>query len=198
MFWKGRGRADAATEVVVPFDADRTAVEAAKRDPDAFGSLYRKYVAQIYSLALYETRDPHVAEDITEGVFLKALAALPGFREQGEGERSSFKVWLYAITRNVISNERRSQRRHPADPIEFALDLRAPDDPAAAAETRLEAQRAWAAVMELPPERRQAVVLRFVNELSAREIGEIMGKSEGAVRVLIHRALVSVRARLAS
>ena len=57
-------------------------------------------------------------------------------------------------------------------------------------------QRALEAVMELPPERRQAVVLRFVNELSAREIGEIMGKSEGAVRVLIHRALVSVRQRL--
>jgi len=152
-------------------------------------------VAQIYSLALYETRDPHVAEDITAMTFLKALAALPRFREQGEGLESTFKVWLYAIARNVISNERRRHRRHPEDPIELALDLRAPDDPAATAETRLEARRALAAVMELPPERRQAVVLRFVNELSAREIGEIMGKSEGAVRVLIHRALVSVRRR---
>jgi RNA polymerase sigma-70 factor (ECF subfamily) len=176
---------------------DRHAVAAAKKDPDAFESLYRKYVAQIYSLALYETRDPHAAEDITEGVFLKALAALPRFREQGEGDGSTFKVWLFAIARNVISNDRRQRYRHPEDPIEFALDLRAPDDPAAAAETRLEARRAWAAVMELSPERRQAVVLRFVNELSAREIGDIMGKSEGAVRVLIHRALISVRARLA-
>jgi len=153
-------------------------------------------VAQIYSLALYETRDPHAAEDVTEVVFLKALAALPRFREQGEGDESTFKSWLYAIARNVISNQRRHQRRHPEDPLELALDLRASDDPAAAAETRLEAQRALAAVMELPTERRQAVVLRFVNELSAREIGEIMGKSEGAVRVLIHRALVSVRQRL--
>jgi len=153
-------------------------------------------VAQIYSLALYETRDPHVAEDITEGVFLKALVALPRFREQGEGEDSTFKVWLYAIARNVIANERRRDRRHPQDPLELALALRAPDDPAATAETRLETERAMAAVMELPPERKQAVILRFVNELSAREIGEIMGKSEGAVRVLIHRALPSVRRRL--
>ena len=68
--------------------------------------------------------------------------------------------------------------------------------PAAAAVTRLEARRALEAVSELSPERRQAVVLRFVNELSAREIGEIMGKSEGAVRVLIHRALTSERQRL--
>ena len=195
MFWKGRGRSEAAA-VVVPFDADRPAVEVAKRDPRAFGQLYRKYVAQIYSLALYETRDPHAAEDITEGVFLRALAALPKFREQGEGDESTFKVWLYAIARNVISNERRRDRRHPQDPIELALQLRASDDPAAAAETHLEAQRALEAVMELSPERRQAIVLRFVNELSAREIGEVMGKSEGAVRVLIHRALLSVRQRL--
>jgi RNA polymerase sigma-70 factor (ECF subfamily) len=197
VFWKGRGRTEPAA-VVVPFDSDRPAVEAAKRDPGAFDQLYRKYVAQIYSLALYETRDPIHAEDITEGVFLKALAALPRFREQGEGQESTFKVWLYAIARNVISNERRRERRHREDPIELALDLPAADDPAAAAERRIEARRALDAVMELPPERRQAVVLRFVNELSAREIGEIMGKSEGAVRVLIHRALVSVRRQLES
>ena len=79
MFWKGRGRSESAA-VVVPFDSDRPAVEAAKRESAAFEQLYRKYVAQIYSLALYETRDPHVAEDITEGVFLKAFAALPRAR----------------------------------------------------------------------------------------------------------------------
>ncbi len=171
-------------------------MEAAKRDPGAFEQLYRKYVAQIYSLALYETRDPHAAEDITEMVFLKAFAALPGFSERGDGEESTLRTWLYAIARNGNSNQRRRDRRHPEHPIELALDLRAPDDPAATAETRLEAQRALEAVMELPPERRQALVLRFVNELSAREIGEVMGKSEGAVRVLIHRALASVRQRL--
>jgi len=171
-------------------------VEAAKRDPGAFEQLYRKYVAQIYSLALYEARDTHAAEDITEWVFLKALAALPRFREQGEGEDSTFRVWLYAIARNVIANERRRERRHPQDPLELALELPARDDPATTAENRVEAQRALRAVMELPPERRQALVLRFVNELSAREIGEIMGKSEGAVRVLIHRSLLSVRRRL--
>jgi RNA polymerase sigma-70 factor (ECF subfamily) len=196
VFWKGRGRT-ASTAVVVPFDADRSAVEAAKRDPVAFEQLYRKYVAQIYSLALYETRDPYAAEDITEGVFLKALAALPRFRERGDGKDSTFKVWLYAIARNAIANERRRERRHPLDPLELALGVPAPDDPAAVAETRLEAERALEAVMELPADRRQAVILRFVNELSAREIGDIMGKSEGAVRVLIHRALVAVRQRLA-
>lgn len=196
MFWKGRGRADAAA-VVVPFDVDRRAVEAARRDATAFEPLYRKYVAHIYSLALYETRDPHAAEDITEQVFLRALEALPRFREQGSGDDSTFKVWLYTIARHVIANQRRTERRHPVEVIEAALHLRAPDDPAAAAETRLEAERAWSAVMDLPDERRQALLLRFVNELSAREIGLVMGRSEGAVRVLIHRALATVRSQLA-
>jgi len=171
-------------------------VEAARRDVRAFESLYRKYVAHIYSLALYETRDPHAAEDVTEQVFLRALDGLPRFREQGQGEQSTFKVWLYTIARHVIANERRTRRRRPVDAIEAALEVHAPDDPAAAAVSRLEAQRAWQAVRALPPEHRRAVELRFVHELSVQEIGRIMGRSEGAVRVLIHRALRSVRRRL--
>jgi RNA polymerase sigma-70 factor (ECF subfamily) len=197
VFWKGSGRAEAAT-VVVPFDLDRTAVEAARHDPDAFEPLYRRYVAHIYSLAYYETRDPHAAEDITEQVFLKALDGLPRFREQGEGAGSTFKVWLYTIARRVIANERRTRRRRPVAVIEAALDVPAPDDPAATVVARLEAERAWQAVMALPDDRRQALQLRIVHEMSAREIGQLMGRSEGAVRVLIHRALESVRRQLAS
>lgn len=198
MFWKGRGQAVVSASVVVPLDADRAAVEAAKRDPAAFDQLYRKYVAHIYSLALYETRDPHAAEDITAVVFERALGALPRFREEADDEGSTFKVWLYAIARNVVANTRRQARRHPEEPLDLALELRSSSDPAAETERGLEAQRVWQAVMELPAERRQVVILRFVNELSAREIGQVMGRSEGAVRVLLHRALASVRARLAA
>lgn len=197
MFWKGSGRAEAAP-VVVPFDVDRAAVEAAKRDAHAFEPLYRRYVAHIYSLAYYETRDPHVAEDVTEQVFLQALAALPRFREEAIGQGSTFKVWLYAIARNVVANERRQRRRHPSSSLDEALALPAPDDPAGVAEERLEAERAWRAVASLPDDRRQALELRIVHELSAREIGQIMGRSEGAVRVLIHRALEAVRRQLTS
>jgi RNA polymerase sigma-70 factor, ECF subfamily len=185
-----------AASTVVPFDADRPAVEAARRDPLRFESLYRKYVAQIYSFALYETRDHHAAEDLTEQVFLRALQALPRFDDRGDGDLSTFRVWLFRIARNAISNERRRVRRHPQAPLELAALVGAPDDPAAAVVVRDEIERAWDAIDRLPEERRRALVLRFVDEMSAREIGEVLGRSEGAVRVLIHRSLKAVAADL--
>ena len=148
------------------------------------------------SFAVYETRDRSVAEDVTEQVFLRALAALPRFREQGEGADSTFRAWLFTIARHTLANERRTQRRHPVMPLDAAAFVPAGRDPADVATDRVELERAWEAIDSLPDDRRQAVVLRLVNELTAKEIGDIMGRSEGAVRVLIHRGLTTVRARM--
>ncbi len=177
-------------------DVDRSAVERARRDPRAFEALYRKYVAQVYSFALYELRDPHAAEDVTAQVFLRALAGLARFREQGDGPDSSFRVWLFQIARNALSNEKRRVRRHPTSPIELAHEYPATDDVAATAGNRVEMERVWQHIEQLPADRRRALVLRFVNEMSTREIGEVLGKSEGATRVLIHRSLQSVARQL--
>jgi RNA polymerase sigma-70 factor (ECF subfamily) len=196
VFQKGRERSVAAAQPI-PFDSDRPAVEAARRDPRRFEALYRKYVAQVYSYALYETRDHHAAEDLTEQVFLHALHGLPSFREEADGDASTFRVWLFQIARNALSNERRRERRHPEAPLELAWEVAGPEDPQQAVVQRDEISRAWLAIERLPAERRRALVLRFVDEMSAREIGEILGRSEGAVRVLIHRALRSVADQLA-
>lgn len=187
-----KGRETQPTTRPEPLDVDRMAVDSARRDPLRFEPLYRKYVAQVYSFALYETRDHHAAEDVTEQVFLQALRGLPGFVERATDEGSTFRAWLFRICRNVIANERRHERRHPVTPLDLAAQVAAPDDPEQAAVSRDEAARAWRAVDALPDERRQALVLRFVDEMSAREIGQVMGRSEGAVRVLIHRALRAV------
>lgn len=191
-----KGRAATAFTRPLPIDADRVAVEAARRDPLRFDPLYRKYVAQVYSFALYETRAHHAAEDITEQVFLQAMRGLPDFDDRGLDEGSTFRVWLFQICRNVIANERRRVRRHPQAPLDLALDVRATDDPAAVVADHDEAARAWRVIQTLPDDRRRVLVLRFVEEMSAREIGEVMGRSAGAVRVLIHRALRDVADQL--
>lgn len=186
-----------ASARLVPYDTDRPAVEAARRDARQFETLYRKYVAQVYSFALYELRDPHAAEDVTARTFMNALAGLPRFRERPSAPDGSFRVWLFQICRNAIANERRHARRHPTTAIDDALAVTTPatdrdSDPAAAAIRHDELRRAWQQVEALPEDRRRALVLRFVLEMSTREIGALMGRSEGAVRVLLHRALRSV------
>jgi RNA polymerase sigma-70 factor (ECF subfamily) len=190
-------------------DRDRGLVEAARRDPACFDALYRKYLAQVYSYAFYELRDHHAAEDATERVFMQALTGLPRFEERADsfvsaagaapettGDASTFRVWLFRIARNVVSNERRRNRRRPVASLEHATGLAAADDIFESAAAREAGTAAWRAVARLPEDRRRAVVLRFVDEMSTAEIAAVLGRSEGAVRVLLHRALRSVAADL--
>lgn len=177
-------------------DRDRRLVEAAQADPARFEALYRKYLAQVYSFAYYELRDHHEAEDATERTFLAALANLARFEERarpadGEGA-STFRVWLFQIARNAVAERRRRQRRHLELPLEAAATVADPQDVEAAAVQRDDAAAAVRAISRLPADRRRALILRFVDEMSAREIAGVLGRSEGAVRVLIHRALRSV------
>ena len=87
---------------------------------------------------------------------------------------------------------RRTRRRRPEASLDAAATLAAPVDTETRATRRLEAAEAWAAVDRLPADRRRALVLRFVEEMSTAEIAGVLGRSEGAVRVLIHRGLRAV------
>ncbi len=181
---------------IAHLDRDRPLVEAAQRDPLQFDALYRRYLAQVYSYAYYELGDHHEAEDVTERTFLAALANLAGFEERarpadGDGA-STFRVWLFQIARNAVANQRRGRRRHPQAPLEAAALVADPLDVEGGAQVRDEVAAAWKAVGRLPSDRRRAIVLRFVEEMSTAEIAGVLGRSEGAVRVLIHRALRSV------
>ena len=193
-------------------DRDRGLVEAARRDPACFDALYRKYLSQVYSYAFYELRDHHAAEDATERIFMQALTGLPRFEERADSfvgaagsggaaveipaDASTFRVWLFRIARNVVANERRRDRRRPVTPLEHASGLASAEDISESAAAREAGSAAWQAVARLPEARRRAVVLRFVDEMSTAEIAEVLGRSEGAVRVLLHRALRSVAADL--
>ena len=199
-FWKVGRSEEAQTARVIPLDRDRALVEAARADPAAFEPLYRKYVAQVYNLAVYELHDPHEAEDATERTFLAALAGLRRFEERarpadGDGA-STFRVWLFQIARNAIAEHRRRLRRHPETILDPAEAMAGPLDVEALAVKRDETSAALGVIARLPSDRRRALVLRFVDEMSTREIAGILGRSEGAVRVLIHRALRTVAREL--
>jgi RNA polymerase sigma-70 factor (ECF subfamily) len=196
------GAAKDAVPRLAHLDQDRPLVEAAKREPAQFDALYRRYLARVYSYAYYELGDHHAAEDATEATFVSALTNLQRFEERarpadGEGA-STFRVWLFQIARNEIAGERRRARRRPVEPIGETLGAMVADPLNVEEEAvrRDQARAAWRAVGRLPGERRQAMVLRFVDELSTAEIAGVLGKSEGSVRVLIHRALQSVAKEL--
>jgi RNA polymerase sigma-70 factor (ECF subfamily) len=198
-FWKVDRPEDGGPRLA-HLDRDRRLVEAAQADPARFEALYRKYLAQVYSFAFYELRDHHEAEDATERTFLAALANLARFEERarpadGDGA-STFRVWLFQIARNAVAETRRRQRRHPRAPLEAAATVADPLDVEAAAVSHDVAAAAVRVISNLPRDRRQALLLRFVDEMSTREIAGILGRSEGAVRVLIHRALRTVAREL--
>lgn len=181
---------------IARLDRDRSLVEAARVDPARFEALYRKYLAQVYNFAVYELGDHHEAEDATERTFLAALANLGRFEERASPddgpEASTFRIWLFRIARNVVAERRRAQRRRPEAPLDAATTAADPMDIEGSAIAREEAAAAWRAVARLSGDRRRAVVLRFVHEMSTAEIAGVLDRSEGAVRVLLHRALRSV------
>jgi RNA polymerase sigma-70 factor (ECF subfamily) len=194
-FWKV-DRPEEGGPRLVHLDRDRALVEAAQADPARFEALYRKYLAQVYSYAFYELRDHHEAEDATERTFLAALTNLGRFEERarpadGEGA-STFRVWLFQIARNAVAERRRTLRRRPEAPLEAAGSVAGTVDVERDAAQADEVAAAWSAVGRLPDDRRRALILRFVDEMSTAEIAGVLGRSEGAVRVLIHRALRSV------
>lgn len=166
-------------------DPDLVDVRAAQVDRAAFATLYRRYLDRVYGYSFYLLGDHHDAEDATERTFLAALAAIDRYRDEG----STFRSWLFRIAHNQLANALRARSRRRTESLDGVPEPAAGDDPARQAGLADDARRLRAAVASLSEDRRQVVILRFVDGLSAREIGDVLGRSEGAVRVLQHRAL---------
>ena len=166
-------------------DPDLADVRAAQADRAAFGALYRRYLDRVYGYCFYLLGDHHDAEDATERTFMAALAAIDRYRDEG----STFRSWLFRIAHNQLVNALRSRGRRRASSLDGVAEPIADVDPAGVVGIAEESRRLRRALEALPDDRRQVVILRFVDGLSAREIGAVLGRSEGAVRVLQHRAL---------
>jgi RNA polymerase sigma-70 factor, ECF subfamily len=186
-------RSAAERPVETGADPDLPAVRAAQANRAAFEVIYRRYLDRVYSYAFYQLGDHHDAEDVTERVFMAALAALPGFRDQG----ASFRAWLFGIAHNTIANVHRSRARRRVQPLADDFDRAAPGaDPALILDRAEDRHRVLRAVGSLAEDRRQVILLRFVDGLTTREIGQVLERSPGAVRVLQHRALRDLAERL--
>jgi len=165
-------------------------VARAKEDPEAFGRLYEIYVNRIYNYIYYRVGNHHDAEDLTARTFYRALAHIGSYTEQG----IPFSAWLYRIAHNLVANWHRDRSRRQEVPLETIAFWSAERD---APEHLIEAEeeRRWLldVIHRLPPERQQLLILKFVERLSNKEIGEIMGRSEGAIKSLYHRTLLALR-----
>lgn len=186
------GRARRAPSRAASCDPDLDDVLAAQADRAAFGALYRRYLDRVYGYCYYLLGDHHDAEDVTERTFVAALAGIDGFRDEG----ATFRAWLFRIAHNQLANALRARGRHRATPLASAPEPAGSTDPLHELTRDEEARRVRRALAALPEDRRQVLVLRFVDGLTAREIGEVLGRSEGAVRVLQHRALRGLSERL--
>jgi RNA polymerase sigma-70 factor, ECF subfamily len=169
-------------------DEERDLVQRAQRDPRLFGALYDRHFQQIYRFVYSRVREQTAAEDVTSEVFMKALKAMPRYQDTGR----PFAAWLYQIAVNAIADRYRTLR--PTQTLDDFHDLSvagpALDDLAA---HRDEVRRIWALVEALPHQQRTALVLKFQEDMKIEDIAVAMGKSAGAVKLLIHRGVTRLR-----
>jgi RNA polymerase sigma-70 factor, ECF subfamily len=170
---------------------ERELVEAARVDREAFGKLYDLYFGQIYSYAYYRTRSRPDAEDVSAQTFQQALEHMNSYEWRGV----PFVAWLYRIASNIIAG--RHRRQLPETELDEAYGVVSGDSMPEQESLRSEqARELRAAVATLPASQQQAVLLKFAQGLRNKEIGEILGCSEGAVKQLLHRAMEKLRSRV--
>lgn len=177
-------------------ESDSTLIARAKEDPEAFGLLYERYVKRVYNYIYYRTGNRQNAEDLTARTFYQALKHFPRYEDHG----APFSAWLYRIAHNLVANWHRDHSRRQMVSLDKLAALRAPrgQGPDAATEKLDEETVLLQAIRRLPPERQQVVILKHVEQMSNAEIGQIMGRTEGAIKSLYHRTLTALREDLAS
>lgn len=163
---------------------------AVKGDKDAFGVLYERHVGRIFNYIYYRTGNQHDAEDLTARVFFRAMRGIKNYQDRG----LPVSAWLYRIAHNLVANWHRDRSRRPEIPLNDGLWIpQQTDHPETALMQNEERESLLFVIRDLSPDRQQLLFLKFVEHLSNAEIGQIMGRTEGAVKSLYHRTLLSLR-----
>ena len=168
---------------------EKLVVQAVNGNTDAFGKLYIIFVEKIYRYIFYHVKSKTAAEDITGEAFLKAWRAISSCR----GKENTFSSWLYRIAHNQMIDEIRKRQRRPSLELENIENI---SDSESSVERYLEQQELLEVVDCLPPNQRRLIILKFIEGMDNREIANIMGKSEGALRVMQMRALSTLKKEL--
>ena len=152
-----------------------------------FSELYRAHLRDVYSYSYYRVGNHHDAEDLTEQTFLQAYRHFE--RAQRESDGRPLRPWLIRIAHNLAANLYRDRARKPASPIDETTMITAPHTTEQLVEGRDELSRILDGVGKLPDDRREALIMRFALGMDNREIARALGRSDGATKVLIHRAI---------
>ena len=169
-------------------DIDLLVDKAKGGDGDAFGSLYDMHVDRIYKHVYYRVGNRADAEDITQQVFIKAWQAIGRYKKTA----SPFIAWLVRISHNLVVDFYRSKKSETY--LDFDIVAARPDmSPEPLAETHFDQQQLRRAILELQGDQQQVILMRFIEDFSYAEIAASLGKSEGAVRVTLHRGLSRLR-----
>ena len=163
---------------------------ASKGAKDAFGALYDKYAGRIYNYIYYRTGNQFDAEDLTARVFFRAMRHITRYVDRG----IPFSAWLYRIAHNLVANWHRDGARRQEVALEDGVRLDKGEEHPESTLMRGEEELAlMALIRNLPEERQQLLILKFVEHMSNAQIGEIMDRTEGAIKSLYHRTLIALR-----
>ena len=165
----------------------------ARKDPAAFGELYQRYVDRIYAYIYHRVGNEQETEDLTARTFYRALDKFDTYEDRG----LPFGAWLFRIAHNLVANWHRDRSRRSFVSLDRIWSQRhEEDDPEDMAQKNEQSSALWAAINRLPKERKDLLLYKFSSQLSNIEIGELMNKSESAIKSLYFRTLASLRTDL--
>jgi RNA polymerase sigma-70 factor (ECF subfamily) len=157
-------------------------------DGDAFGRLYDMHVDRVYRHIYYRVSNTADAEDLTQQAFIKAWQAIGRYKKTA----SPFLAWLIKISHNLVIDFYRLKKSEAH--IDFDTVANTPDnEPEKAVEAHFNRQEIRQAISKLHGDQQQVILMRFIEDFSYAEIAAALGKSEGAIRVILHRGLAKLK-----
>ncbi|MEX0992908.1 MAG: sigma-70 family RNA polymerase sigma factor [Solirubrobacterales bacterium] len=156
-----------------------------------FSDFYRAHLRDIYNYTYYRTSNHHDAEDLTTQTFIQAYRHFERAKRESNGR--PLRPWLVRIAHNLAANYYRDRARRPTSTLDVAELVASSGNTEDLVVGHEEATAVLRGVQSLPEERREALIMRFAMGMDNKEIASALGKTEGATKVLIHRAIKQLK-----